>query len=167
MSAIDQGHQADRVYAFARRIGLARLLVVKGKSSCPTILGVPWRAEALDTTGKRAAARRRRGLVLYPVRTGVAKAALYSAPRGTAGAGCPAARGLRVAPAGRRSRLQGALLGGARAETRRRPGGGELAACDTPERRARWRDLRTGRGPARRLGSVDGCGLRRAGGAPR
>src|SRR5262245_36818363 len=64
MSAIDQGHLADRVYAFARRVGLARLLVVKGKSTCPTILGVPWRAETIDTTGKRSAQRRRRGLLL-------------------------------------------------------------------------------------------------------
>ncbi len=45
MTAIDSGHRSDRVYTFARRVGLARLLVVKGKASCPTILGVPYRAE--------------------------------------------------------------------------------------------------------------------------
>jgi phage terminase large subunit GpA-like protein len=89
VSAIDAGHQADRVYAFARRIGLGRLLVVKGKSSCSTILGVPWRAESLDTTGKRTAARRRRGLVLYPVGTDVAKSEFYAALRVPALPGAP------------------------------------------------------------------------------
>ena len=79
MSAIDSGHLADRVYAFARQVGLARILVVKGKASCPTILGVPWRAEA----------RRRRGLVIYPVGTNTAKAEFYQALRLTALPGVP------------------------------------------------------------------------------
>jgi phage terminase large subunit GpA-like protein len=89
ITAIDSGHRADRVYAFARRVGLARILVVKGKASCATILGVPWRAEALDTTGKRRAQARRRGLVIYPVGTDAAKLEFYGALRLVAVPGQP------------------------------------------------------------------------------
>jgi phage terminase large subunit GpA-like protein len=63
--------------------------VVKGKASCATILGVPWRAEAVDTTGKRAAQRRRRGLVIYPVGTDAAKVEFYGALRLVAVPGQP------------------------------------------------------------------------------
>ena len=70
--AIDSGYATPEVYAWARRYGSGRAVVIKGDSRAPALIGQPSPVE-VGPAGKRV----RYGIIVWPVNGGMAKEELY------------------------------------------------------------------------------------------
>ena len=73
MLAVDTGYNTQHVYNWVRKHPITRVLAIKGVDNASLLLGQP-SAVDINIGGKRI----RRGLKLWPIGTGIAKAELYS-----------------------------------------------------------------------------------------